>query len=359
MQIIPGGPEFKKSGKSILSEGLSNLGQAVKKGCRGLVNTISDIVGTKTQTTQSETTQTYQIEKVSLCGGEVSKKEIQAIDVKLGTYYRQNEIFVSDVLDIYDSIEDDLIQIIIDDIDPIEGTYEEILKKAMDKAAFVNNPIIAGYDALPSVVRFLDRHFRLPGSVTGLMNIPVGVQRYSLAIIWSSLLYSIFRKYASVSDFQKKSIVRAGISLTLGVGVSFIQYYHRKPDSITNYLRMLYEGYDVVRNLYNRGNTLLFDDNLWQFEKLLPDFLNIAKKNKDFSSMTGEEKVTAGQSLNMTYTFRIGDVYLTTLEKGSFESSFSRDLLRSITTSVLPWPLRWEIEKMYKLYKEKTIYNIN
>ena len=354
MQIIPGGPEFKKSGKSILSEGLSNLGQAVKNGCKEFVNTISDIVGKKTQTTQ-----TYQIEKMSLCGGEVSTKEIQAIDSKLMIYSLQNEISVSNVLEIYDLIEDDLIQIIIDEIGPIDGTYEEILKKAMDRAAFVNNPIIAGYDAIPSVVRFLDRHFRLPGSATELMNIPVGVQRYSLAIIWSSLLFSIFRKYATVSDFSKKCIARAGIALALGIGVSFIQYYHRIPGSITSYLRMLYEGYDVVRNMYNRGNALLFDDNLWQFEKMLPDFLNIAKKNKDFSSMTGEEKVTAGQSLNMTYTFRIGDVYLTTLEKGSFESSYFRDILRAIASSVLPLPLRWEIEKMYKLYKERTIYNIH
>lgn len=112
---------------------------------------------------------------------------------------------------------------------------------------------------------------------------------------------------------------------------------------------MFYEGYNSIRDKYNQRH-----------EKQIPDILKINSPRADFASMTLNEKISVGQVLNMVYTFRIGDMVLSSLEYMQSEPSvyISDDICARLFESIDPTPNIEEVNKIYHLYTEGDIYNL-
>jgi len=316
-----------------------------QEGIKLLAGKISSLFKTKTKT--ANTTQIVETSvavpvyaTVNINGHKVLESEVLRINGLLTGLYSQYNVYAIDVKKIYWSVDDSLINSILSIIKVLDGTtYEEILRTSMKFAKMANNPIITGFDALPA----LDNLF-------GLNLIEAdsfGVQRCGLAVIWSGLLLSLFSKYScSVIESEKKNIVKAGVALSLGTGVSFLQFCHKSPESITNYLRLLYEGYNNIRDKYNQRH-----------ERQIPDVLKINSPRKDFALLTDNQKITVGQVLNMVYTFRIGDMFLSVLEEEK-PSLLSSEVIEKAIESIWPFPTQSDVNKIYKLYTENRIYYI-
>lgn len=273
-------------------------------------------------------------------GHTISEHEVSLLKNKLSIFYSQYNVYGVNAKELYDIIEDDLVFVLTPYVDAFDGTtFEEILKLAMDLSRKANNPIIKGIDALPGLDDLIK---------TDLIDSDTfGVQRISLAIIWSALIIALFARWTTVIDVEKKRIIKGGIALALSVGVAFIQFCHKSPESITNYLRMLYEGYNNVRGRYNIHHS-----------KQIPDILKIGDPRPDFAKMTRQKKITTGQVLNMVYTFRVGDMALSVLENKSKNFGISDDICKELISSVIPAPTQSETNKIYRLYTEDHIYNI-
>lgn len=310
------------------------------EGIRKIGNKLGNLFATQTESKTPEITNNEIVSTITINGREIQQSEVRQVNRLLSDYYDQYKIYAVDVKQLYRTIDDSLVNSIFLLVNVMDGTtYEEILKYAMWLAQKANNPIIKGFDSLPA----LDNRFGLDMIEADSF----GVQRGALAIIWSSLLLSLFTKYSSsVVDSERKNIVKAGIALSLGVGVAFVQFCHKSPESVTNYMRMLYEGYNAVRDKYNQ-----------HFERQIPVILKIDSPRKDFAEMTGNEKITVGQVMNMIYTFRIGDMFLSELEKEKC-SYLSSDTIERAIDAIWPTPLQKETNKIYRLYTESKIYYI-
>ncbi len=302
----------------------------IKKGLKKLANGLKEL----TKTTEKTST-------VYLYGQKISLVEVQSLKAQLHEYYGQTKVYKVDIRKLYDTIQEDLVLILVPYVDAFGGSsFEEILKAAMDLARMANNPIIRGVDMLPALDNLLETDLIDSDSF--------GVQRISLAIIWSALLLALFSKWTSICSSEKNRLIKGGIALALSIGVEFVQFCHKSPESVTNYLRMLYEGYNNVRDKYNQLH-----------EKQIPDILKMNSPRVDFAIMTGKERITTGQVLNMVYTFRVGDITLSVLEKENRGFWVSDDICKKLIESIIPAPVQAETDKIYKLYTEPSIYIIN
>lgn len=314
-----------------LSEGFRTIARGLKSIFATKENTEVEVV------TPKLTTQ----ETVPLYGKNVQSAELVTVSKLLSSYYHQSRVYQEDVKSIYESIKDDLVLTVMPFVSAFGGTsYEEILMNAMDMAKMANNPLTRGIDAMPMLDNLLKTDLIEADSFN--------VNRTTLAIIWSSLILALFSKWTSVCDGEKHRIVKTGIALSLGIGVSFVQFCHKSPESITNYIRMLYEGYNSIRDKYNQHH-----------EKQIPDILKINSPRADFALMTSCEKISVGQVLNMVYTFRIGDIVLSILESMHDQCLYiSDDICKSIFASINPTPNAEEVNKIYRLYTDGHIYNL-
>lgn len=311
------------------------------EGVRTIVHGLKSIFATKEKVEVVKPKLATQ-ETVLLYGKNVQSVELVTVSKQLSSYYYQSRVYSVDVKSIYESIKDDLVLTVMPFVSALSGTsYEEILRNAMDMARMANNPITRGIDALPMLDNLLKTDLIEADSFN--------VNRTTLAIVWSSLILALFSKWTSVCDGEKKRIVKSGIALSLGIGVSFVQFCHKSPESITNYIRMLYEGYNDIRDKYNQRH-----------EKHIPDILKINSPRADFALMTSHEKISVGQVLNMVYTFRIGDIVLSVLESMRDQYLYiSDDICERIFTSINPTPNDEEVNKLYRLYTEGHIYNLS
>lgn len=311
------------------------------EGIRTIVHGLKSIFATK-EKTKAEVVKVASQETMLLYGEHVQSAEVMKVRLQLSSYYSQSRVYQINVKSIYDSIKDDLVLTVMPFVSALSGTsYEEILRNAMDMARMANNPITRGIDALPMLDNLLKTDLIEADSFN--------VNRTTLAIVWSSLILALFSKWTSVCDGEKKRIVKSGIALSLGIGVSFVQFCHKSPESITNYIRMLYEGYNDIRDKYNQRH-----------EKHIPDILKINSPRADFALMTSHEKISVGQVLNMVYTFRIGDIVLSVLESMRDQYLYiSDDICERIFTSINPTPNDEEVNKLYRLYTEGHIYNLS
>lgn len=199
---------------------------ALKEGAETLVRNVDSFFATTKQTkvdvvTPKVTTQ----ETVLLYGKHVQSAELLTISNQLSRYYYQTQVHSFNVKSIYQNIKDDLVLTVVPYVSAIGGasgaSYEEILMKAMDMARMANNPITRGIDALPMLDNLLKKDLIEADSFN--------VNRTTLAIIWSSLILALFSKWrssigVSVWDEEIQRIVKSGIALSLGVGVSFVQF---------------------------------------------------------------------------------------------------------------------------------------
>lgn len=274
-----------------------------------------------------------------LNGVKIRRSKVSEINELLSLFYNQTNVYAIDVIKIYETIPDKLVSAVANLVKVISvPTYEDILKRFMEASRIVENPLITGIDALPKIDDFFG---------TQLIDCSAfNINRGSLAIIWSAMLLNLYSKYSSsVENFEKNRIIKGCISLALGVGVGFLQFCHKSPESPTNYIRLASEAYNEIRDKYNQHN-----------ENKIPDVLKIESPRKTLSCLTQNEKLSVGQALNMSYTFRIGDTFLTSLESLTHCGVLSKDIVFNMINTAWPIPTESEMEKMYKLYTENYIY---
>ena len=317
----------------------------MKKGISNLVGSIKKRINTETKTVErisvADKTLNAEVQMTSLYGKAISNTEIQSLKAQLYAYYRQHVIYNVDICKIYDTIQEDLVLVLVPYVIAFDGSsFEEILKMAMDLSRMASNPIIKGLDALPQLDNLLE---------TDLIEVDsLGVQRTTLAILWSALILALFTKWTTICTSERNSIIKGGIALALSIGVEFVQFCHKSPESVTNYLRLLYESYNTVRDKYNQHH-----------EYQIPDILKVQSPRKEFAQITGQERINTGQVLNMVYTFRVGDIALSILEKENKGFWVSDDICKIIITDILPIPNQDETNKIYRLYTEPHIYDIH
>lgn len=323
---------------------------------RVMLRRITKVFSTKTTpTTATQTTTAASVtavpQTVTLYNRDVSLAEVRSLNGLLNSYYGQATVYAVDFRQIFDSIQDDLVLAIEPYVQAGSrggagtATYEDILKSSMDQARRVSNPIVKGVDALPGVSEKLESLLK-----KDLLDFDYpNIQRTTLALIWSDLLLGIFSKWSGdLTSLEKRRIIKGGIALSLGIGVAFIQFCHKSPESITSHLRLLYEGYNSIRDAYNQ-----------RFERQLPDILRIESPRVDFARMTGHEKVKIGQVLNMVYTFRVGDMALSFLEENNLGKTVTEDICKKVISSVTPMPTQGQIDRIYKLYSRRHLYNLH
>lgn len=318
-------PQFRENeDENVLVEGFKTL-------AKGFASIFS-----RERTTIYE--ETYVPEPVLILNRAVSKKEVVSIENKMRTYYGQYFVYDVDAKTIFREIQQDLVDAVALYIKDYAygSTYEEILKFYMDMAAKANNPITTGIDMLPTIDDLIGKDLIESNSF--------GIQRTTLAVVWSSLLLSIVKKYMTVTTAETNNVIKLGISMALSVGVLYAQFLHKSPESITNYIRLIYTGYNTVRNKYNM-----------HFEKKIPDYLKMNDRHADFARMTQNEKITTGRILNMAYTFRIGDCCLSVLEGQSY---ISTDLCEKLISSIWPIPTQTEINKIFRMYSGEKLYRM-
>lgn len=213
-----------------------------------------------------------------------------------------------------------------------DESYESILRRNLELAKDVNNNYVKAAD-----------YILLFCVGWG------GIQRTSLCVIWANLLFALFSKFTStITSDERNRIARGGIALSMGVSIAIIQYFHKSPYGITNYLRLLYEGYNNVRDWCNQ-----------HFSHQIPDVLRMESPRKQFAEMTKDEKTTVGQMLNMVYTFRVGDMYLEVCSKSKSKAYLTDETISDmIDIGISPLPERKEIEKLYKLYTDEKLYDL-
>lgn len=283
----------------------------------------------------------FQPKVVSVGGIIVKASKVKKVNKLLDEYYYQSRVYAVDAIELYKNIPSELVTAVIGAVCPndISMTYEEILKMFMETARYINNPIVSGLDASPK----LDKFFELDLISVNSYN----VNRGSLAVVWSALLLNLWAKYTSrgTTEMVLEHIVKGGISLALGIGLGFLQFCHKSPESPTSYIRLAYEVYNDGKSYYNR------------FLHKIPSPLAVSRPIERLSSATDSEIRSTGQMLNMVYTFRIGDIFLSVLEKEKPYVIFDNTMER-IINAIWPLPTQADMRKMFELYTEGNIYHI-
>jgi len=298
------------------------------------------VVTTYRGTILSDLVSLFQPKVVSVGNITVKASKVKKVNKLLDEYYHQSRVYAVDVIKLYQNIPSELVTAVEGVISShdISMTYEEILKMFMELARYVNNPVINGLDALPK----LDDFFKLDLISVNSYNI----NRGSLAVVWSALLLNLWTKYTlTVTETQRKNIVKGSIALALGIGVGFLQFCHKSPESPTSYIRLAYEVYNDGKSYYNK---LLHK---------IPDPLVISRPIERLSSATDNEIRSTGQMLNMVYTFRIGDIFLSVLEEERPSMIFDTTM-EKIINAIWPLPTQTDIKRIFRLYTEDNIYNI-
>lgn len=316
-----------------LAETLSEIGQKLRKGWKSLFGsetTVSDKQTTSTAVVSSHvaTEKCVYFEGLSIP---------QTYASRIETFYGQYRMYAVDYKELYENAPSVMVSKVVaflpgspDDVS--DRTYEEIMRDDMEYAKEVNNNYVKAVDLLLKVCIGWG-----------------GIQRTSLCVLWANLLFELFSKFTSTITLDEKNrIARGGIALAIGTSIAIMQYFHKSPAGITNYLRLLYEGYNNVRDRFNQ-----------RFPYKIPDILRMESPRKEFAVMTDDEKTTVGQMLNMVYTFRIGDMYLDVCSKSSTKTVFSDStILDMIDKGISPLPERNELEKIYKLYTDEKLYRL-
>lgn len=258
----------------------------------------------------------------------VSERKVAKLNQKLATATSRYSVEVSDVISIYDSIPNEIVDCIRNKIVGMSRsmTYEEILKHFMRISSDVDNPISQSMS-----IAKIDKYF----GEKMVYNMTCSINSGTLAIIWSALLLSIYSKYvSSVDSYNCGKIIKCGVAFALSFGVLFMQYEHKNSGSPTNYISKLSSVYYKYRGNFS-----------------LPDILNLDKMKNSISEASYTDKIRMGQLFNMVYTFRIGDACISKLTKGSSYIDIS-----SIIRAAWPLPTDYDISKMYRLYTESYIY---
>ena len=234
------------------------------------------------------------------------------------------------------------------------ASVEEILRYYMRQAQSANNLWAIINDSVPPILKALDHisaFFHWKGDLDDYDDsTSLALKPTLLVLLWGALLMNLsgHTLSSSVSYSGMEHIARMALALTFAAVAGLTGYFHsggtaggiKSPTSfITTYFNSQNSIKDIFPSLYYR----------------IPDELKFDTPNS-FSAMTSSEKISAGKGMNMAYTFRVGDAFITTFEgKYLVSDDYMKDMMKKL------WPLvsNDEADKMYRLYTLKQkIYKI-
>lgn len=268
--------------------------------------------------------------KVEILGGvQCSETKVKILNNELSSIESKYNIEDKDVDKIYLAVPDAIVECVKPYVVALSDSmsYEEILRYFMKLSADIDNPLSQAMD-----IAKIDKYFGEQMVYNSVCSFNSG----TLAIIWSALILSLYKKHINeISNFDLKKIIQGGVAFSLTFGVMLMQYEHRRSGSPSNCLRKLSSQYYKFREQQNK----------------LPDLLNLDKMKNSISEASYNDKLRMGQLFNMVYTFRIGDCCISKLGH-----SHSYIDVRTIIQSAWPLPTDYDISKMYRLYTESYIY---
>lgn len=226
-------------------------------------------------------------------------------------------------------------------------SWEELLKLYMDAAANVDNPLLLVINALGSdfVLEGIFKvvsWFKEDSSVDSCTLFDISpIKPTTLAILWMCMLVELNIKASrSCIDYELERIIKSVIANLIAITIGVTSYAHEggfnSPTSI-------------LRTYYNLKNTISVQHPY--LYSMLPDILKLTDVH-DFQQFMTTSQRKAGQCMNMLYTFRMGDAFITTQKSYALSSEDLKKIIRSVWSL----PLQTETEKMFALYQGESIY---
>lgn len=230
---------------------------------------------------------------------------------------------------------------------PEDLSWEELLKLYMDAAANVDNPLLLAINALGSDF-VLEGIFKViswfkedsSDDVCSLFDISP-IKPAILSILWMCMLVELnIKATRGCVDYELERIIKSVIANLISITIGVTSYAHEGGcDSPTSILRTYYN----LKNTISIQHPYLYSS--------LPDFLKLTDIY-DFQQLTKTSQKKVGQCMNMLYTFRIGDAFITTQKSYALSSEDLKKIIRSVWSL----PLQTETEKMFALYQGESIY---
>lgn len=233
-----------------------------------------------------------------------------------------------------------------------DDSYETILKKYMDIAKDLQNPFWTAFDSANTACKHFDVVIKVINKFSKTQHKTINcdiipIKPFLLAFVWGSLLLELVLKYSkSCVDFEKERIAKLSISLVIALFVGFTGYAHSGGyigvPSVTSW----------IRTYYNAQNW--FKNSAPYYYSKVPDFLKFPNCH-NFDSLVDSMQITAAKGLNMVYTFRIGDSFLSNI---GGHSVVSEGVVKEALYSVWPLPQEEESRKVYRIYANEKLYYI-
>ncbi len=167
-----------------------------------------------------------------------------------------------------------------------------------------------------------------------------------LAALWAAMMFDL-SAHDSL-NVNEKGVVKLAMSLVLTSIVGATSYMHSGGrafgfKSPTSYLRVYLNAQKLIEDRYP-----------YQYKTYVPNFLKFNTAD-DFDKLIISEQISAGKGLNMAYTFRVGDIYISNMIA---EKSVDKSCLKKVLSSLKPIPTNEEAERVYRLYVEQgSLYN--
>lgn len=167
-----------------------------------------------------------------------------------------------------------------------------------------------------------------------------------LAALWAAMIFDL-SAHDSL-NVNEKGVVKLAMSLVLTSIVGATSYMHSGGRAFG------FKSPTAYSRVYLNARKLIEDKCPYQYKTYVPNFLkfNIAD---DFDKFIISEQISAGKGLNMAYTFRVGDIYISNMIA---EKSVDKSCLKKVLSSLKPIPTNEEAERVYRLYVEQgSLYN--
>lgn len=225
-------------------------------------------------------------------------------------------------------------------------SLEEILKYYMDLAS---GEIVkyGGYaDFASSVFNII---VKIVDKLSSSKNIDIiklfPIKPYALVVIWIAMIYKIEEKHINSMPMTMEEIVKAVLSILISILTGITGFVHSggggiMPINVTSYIGSFYKIQKTI------------EEHLPGLFKSIPNDLKV-ETNDFFERLSKEKQLSAGLSLSMAYTFRIGDNMIRSLVD---ENIFSISAAKKAFLSMRPLPQESESKRMYFLYSGYQIY---
>ena len=167
-----------------------------------------------------------------------------------------------------------------------------------------------------------------------------------LAALWAAMMFDL-SAHDSLS-VNEKGVVKLAMSLVLTSIVGATSYMHSGGrafgfKSPTSYSRVYLNAQKLIEDRYP-----------YQYKTYVPNFLKFSIAD-DFDKFIRSEQISTGKGLNMAYTFRVGDIYISNMIA---EKAVDTSCLKKVLSSLKPIPTNEEAERVYRLYVEQgSLYN--